>query len=98
MARHLKTGPVSRSKYASKTFWIDTGDRALATFAQTGLSAGLLETAGILGVDWKGLVSLATGTALASVLSSIALRGKPSEEYPGDRENDPTGPLTDPGD
>ena len=40
----------------------------------------------------------ATGTALASVLSSIAFRGKPSEEYPGDREDDPTGPLTDPGD
>ena len=98
MARHLKTGPVSRSKYASKTFWIDAGDRAIASFAQAGLSAGLLETSGILGVDWTGMLSLATGTALASVLSSIAFRGKPSEEYPGDREDDPTGALTDPGD
>lgn len=96
MGKHL--APSRRSKYANTGFWVDAADRALASFAQAGLASGLLGTTGVLGVDWVGLLSISAGTALASILSSIAFRGKPGEEYPGDREDDPTGPLTDPGD
>lgn len=66
---------MPRSKYADTGFWVDAADRALASFAQ----AGLLGTAGVLGVDWVGLLSISAGTALASILSSIAFRGKPGD-------------------
>ena len=75
MGKHL----APRSKYADTGFWVDAADRALASFAQAGLASGLLGTAGVLGVDWVGLLSISAGTALASILSSIAFRGKPGD-------------------
>lgn len=63
------------SKFSDKAFWIDTGDRVLASFAQALLVTGAFETAGVIGVDWAGVLSLAGGYALASLLTSIAFRG-----------------------
>lgn len=67
------------SKYASKSFWIDTFDRAISTFAQAaigGLTAGVT---GLVDVDWAGVGSIAGLAALISVLTSISFRGKDKE-------------------
>lgn len=68
------------SKYANKQFWIDTFDRAVATAAQVFVAGGALESSGVIGLDWKTQLSLTAGSALASVLTSIAFRGKDATE------------------
>lgn len=63
------------SKFADRAWLTDTLDRAVASFAQALLVTGTFETVGIIGVDWAGVLSLAGGYALASVLTSVAFRG-----------------------
>ena len=63
------------SKYASKKFWVDAGDRAASSFAQALLTTGVFESVGLLGADWMQILSLSGGYALASLLTSIAFRG-----------------------
>src|SRR5690625_4471079 len=63
------------SKFADRQFWVDTADRAVASFAQALVTTGVFESVGLLGVDWTGVLSLSGGYALASVLTSIAFRG-----------------------
>ena len=56
----------------TKTFWIDTAERAIKTFAQAvvaGLTAG---ATGILDVDWVTVVSVSALAAVVSVLTSVA--------------------------
>ena len=67
------------SKFASKSFWVDAGDRAAASFAQALLVTGVFESVGLLGADWVTVLSLAGGYALASLLTSIAVRGGASK-------------------
>ena len=68
------------SKFANKQFWVDTFDRAVASFAQGILGAAGLDTVGVLEVDWNQVVSLAGSYALLSVLTSVAFRGGAKEE------------------
>ena len=68
------------SKYASKTFWIDTLDRAVATVAQAGVAALTAGVTGILEVDPIQLASVAGLAGAVSVLTSIAFRGKGSAD------------------
>lgn len=68
------------SKFADKQFWVDTGDRALASFAQALVTTGVFESVGLLGVNWTDILSLSGGYALASVLTSVAFRGGGSKE------------------
>lgn len=70
---------MGKSKFASKAFWVDAGDRALSSFAQALIATGVLESSGIIGVDWQGILSLAGGYALTSFLTSIAFRGGATE-------------------
>lgn len=63
------------SKYADKQFWIDTGDRAVASFAQGAIAALGLDSVGLLDVDWSQGLSFAGAVALLSVLTSVAFRG-----------------------
>lgn len=63
------------SKFADRKFWIDTADRAVASFAQAMLVTNVFETAGVIGADWQGILSLSAGYALTSVLTSVAFRG-----------------------
>lgn len=67
------------SKYADKQFWIDTFDRAIATFAQS--LAGVLgaTSAGILDIDWGQTLSVAGAITAASVLTSVGFRGNASK-------------------
>lgn len=64
------------SKYANKQFWIDTFDRAVATFAQSLAGALGVDQTGILDLDWTQTLSLAVGITAASVLTSVAFRGR----------------------
>lgn len=64
------------SKYANGQFWLDTFDRAVATFAQSfgaALVADKISTLAELNLEQiAGFAGLAT---LASVLTSVAFRG-----------------------
>ncbi len=63
------------SKFADRQFWIDSGDRAIASFAQGILATAALDKVGVLSVDWVQTLSLAGSYALASLLTSVAFRG-----------------------
>ena len=67
------------SKFASTSFWTDTFDRALASFAQALVVVAAFDQVGVLGADWVNGLSLAGGYALASVLTSVAFRGGADE-------------------
>lgn len=79
------------SKYASKSFWVDTFDRAVSTFAQALIGTNIIESAGLLNVDWVEILSVSGAAALTSVLTSVAFRGR-GEEVP---EYDPTAQIHD---
>lgn len=64
------------SKYADKKFWVDTADRAIATFAQSLAGALGIDQTGILDLDWSQSLSIAGAITLASVLTSVAFRGR----------------------
>lgn len=63
------------SKYFDRQFWIDTADRAIATFAQAAIAAGTASVTGLLDIDWVQLGSIAGLAGLVSVLTSVAFRG-----------------------
>ena len=70
------------SKFADKQFWVDTGDRALTSFAQALLTTGVFESTGLLNIDWVQILSLAGGYAAASVLTSVVFRGNMEGIHP----------------
>lgn len=63
------------SKYASKEFWIDAGDRAVATTAQAAVATLTAGVTGLLEVDWSTVGSIAGLAGAVSLLTSIAFRG-----------------------
>ena len=63
------------SKYADKQFWLDTLDRAVATFAQAGAATLAAGVTGLLDIDLIRIASVAGLAALVSVLTSVAFRG-----------------------
>lgn len=69
------------SKYADKQFWVDTGDRALSTFAQ-GTVGAILASSVVSVIDLDLAQSAAVGAlaALVSVLQSVAARGGGDKE------------------
>ncbi len=68
------------SKYSSKTFWVETFDRAVSTFAQGAIGALTAEVTGLIDIDWAGVGSVAGLAALVSILQSVAFRGKGTEQ------------------
>lgn len=69
------TAALKGSKYASATFWVDAADRGFASFFQALVTTNLLDSSGVVGLDWPAILSLSGGYALASVATSIAFRG-----------------------
>ena len=63
------------SKYASKQFWVDTADRAVATFAQGALGAITGDAIGLADLDLPAIAGIGGLAALVSALTSIAFRG-----------------------
>lgn len=70
------------SKFASKQFWIDTVDRAVATFAQAAVASLTADAVGVLNVDWPQVGSIAGLASVVSILTSIAFRGRESDPAP----------------
>lgn len=68
-------------KYLTASFWDYAGERALKTLIQALFAGGLIGS-GLFDLDWAAIGSLAGGTALASVLTSILF-------YRGDGTDDP---------
>lgn len=63
------------SKYANTQFWVDTFDRAVATFCQAAVATLTAGVTGLLDVDWVQGASVAGLAAAVSVLTSVAFRG-----------------------
>ena len=55
----------------TRSFVIAAGERALKTFAQTALSILGAEAVDLLAADWVGVLSVAAGAAVVSLLTSI---------------------------
>lgn len=68
------------SKYASKTFWIDTFDRAVATVAQALVGVLTADVTGLLQVDWAQALSVAGLAGAVAVLTSVAFRGRSDDD------------------
>jgi len=69
-----------KSKYASAQFWIDTADRAASTFAQAALGAGIGTATSLVGLDLVQVAAVAGLAAAASVLQSVAFRGRGDQQ------------------
>lgn len=68
-------------KYFTASFWDYAGERALKTLIQALFAGGLIGS-GLFDLDWAEIGSLAGGTALASILTSILF-------YKGDGTDNP---------
>ncbi|WP_285005179.1 holin [Lactococcus formosensis] len=55
----------------TKTFWKDTAERAVKTFAQSMVAVMTVGSTGVLDVDWKNTVSVALLATLVSIFTSI---------------------------
>lgn len=77
---------MSKSKYASRDFWIDTFDRVVASTAQGFIAAAGLETTGVIDIDWAGVASVAGSTGLLALLTAVAFRGGSKPDEPGRHE------------
>ena len=64
----IKIGPTEMFNLA---FWQFAGERAIKTFAQAGVAFLGGGTVGLFTVDWVGFFSIAAGSALLSILTSI---------------------------
>jgi hypothetical protein len=69
-------------KYFTAQFWDYAGERALKTIIQTLFAGGLLGGPAF-GLDWLEIASLAGGTALASIATSVFF-------YKGDGSDNPS--------
>ena len=67
------------SKFASKQFWVDTFDRAIATTAQASIAVLTAGVTGLLTVEWVEIASIAGLAGLVSVLTSVAFRAPTPE-------------------
>lgn len=63
-------------KLMTKDFWSYAGERAIKTFAQAAIASLGAGTVGLFAIDYVGLLSVAGGAALLSILTSISLNTK----------------------
>lgn len=56
----------------NKAFLQDAAERAIRTFCQSALGAGIVGATDILAVDWVGALSVGGLAAVISVLTSLA--------------------------
>lgn len=57
--------------FTNKTFWKDTVERAVKTFAQSMVAVMTAGATGVLDVDWVNALSVSLFATLVSVLTSI---------------------------
>ena len=61
-------------KMFTKKFLVSAGERAIKTFAQTGLAFLGTGHVGIISIEWGSFLSIAAGAAVLSVLTSVATK------------------------
>jgi len=59
-------------KILTKEFWTYAGERAIKTFAQTAVAYFGAGSVGLFTVDWVAFLSVSLGSAVLSLLTSIA--------------------------
>jgi hypothetical protein len=64
------------------TFWAQTGERAIKTFAQAAAALLLGDGLGLLDVNWLRVGTVAGLAAVVSVLTSIATSGMGERNSP----------------
>lgn len=68
-------------KLTSKEFWIDYAlERALKTFAQTGLAVFGGSVVNIFEVDWASWLGVTLGATVLSILTSIVIQTRDKKE------------------
>lgn len=69
-------------KFFTVQFWDYASERALKTAIQALVAGGLIG-GGLFGLDWGGIVSLAGGTVIASIATSVLVyRGDGTDVVP----------------
>lgn len=68
----IESIPVKGPTMFSKTWLIDTIERAVKTAAQASLGAGIVGATDLLSVNWVGALSVGGLAAVISVLTSAA--------------------------
>ena len=63
-------------KILTLEFWSYAGERAIKTFAQAAIAALGAGSVGLFSIDYAGLISVAGGAALLSILTSIVAKSK----------------------
>jgi hypothetical protein len=63
-------------KILTLEFWSYAGERAIKTFAQAAIAALGAGSVGLFTIDYAGLISVAGGAALLSILTSIVAKSK----------------------
>lgn len=59
-------------KILTKAFWTYAGERAIKTFAQTAVAYFGAGSVGLFSIDWVAFLSVSLGSAVLSLLTSIA--------------------------
>ena len=59
-------------KILTKEFWTYAGERAIKTFAQTAVAYFGAGSVGLFAVDWVAFLSVSLGSAVLSLLTSVA--------------------------
>jgi hypothetical protein len=90
------------SYLVSGTFWAQTAERAVKTFAQAAVALLTGDGLNLLTVDWKNVVSVAALASVVSVLTSVgsgqfSRNGTPNLLRPDRRTATPAEPAPAPG-
>lgn len=68
-------------KLMSKEFWVDYAlERAIKTFAQTGIAVFGGTVINVFDVDWLGWLGVTLGASLLSILTSVVSHGNLKSE------------------
>ncbi|MFS8477474.1 MAG: holin [Micromonosporaceae bacterium] len=91
-------GVLMSSYLLSGSFWAQTAERAVKTFAQAAIALLTGDGLGLLTVDWKHVASVAGLAAVVSVLTSVASgpfsqNGTPNLIRPGKAVAQPVDPA-----
>lgn len=66
----------------SRSFWVDTAERAVKTVAQTLVAMLTADVVNVVSLDWAQLLGVSVGAGLVSVLTSLASTNYGDDDSP----------------